>query len=145
MRKSKRYRLLYGRMAQKHLIYFARQDLLTTTIDDLLQSTRNEDILIVINISVISGPEPAVHKGPVISGWIISVAECYVRPANHNLSSFAWWEEGAIGVYNGYLCPDCHAHRASFVFSGRKWIAGYLVRCLCHTIRLDHRNRKRSF
>src|SRR5262245_17830622 len=71
---GKGYSLGYGGMIQKHVVHFLRCNFFSTTIDELLRTAGDKQIAIRIEVPLVAGPEPSMHKGMSRGRGIIVVA-----------------------------------------------------------------------
>ena len=79
----------YVWMAQQRLLDLGRGDLLPSPINDVLDAPNNEEVSVLVQISKITGSEPAVPKRGRGSGGIIVVSSRDGGTPQRNLSAFA--------------------------------------------------------
>jgi hypothetical protein len=63
VRQPKRDRLRHRRVIQQDVVDFTRADLFAAAIDRLLQSIRDEQVTVLVEVSRIAGSQPAIGKG----------------------------------------------------------------------------------
>ena len=76
-------------MAQQRLFDLGGRDLLPSSIDDVLDAANNEKVSVLVQISKVTGSEPAVPKRGRGSGGIIVVPPRDGGPPQRDLSAFA--------------------------------------------------------
>jgi hypothetical protein len=79
------------RVAQQRRLYLGGDDLLPSLMDDLLNSTDNEEIPLCVKVPQVAGSEPAVPKRGRGSGDIIVVTPGYSGTSQRDLSTSAGW------------------------------------------------------
>lgn len=80
MRRSERDSLRHCRMPEQNIVDFERRDLLTATVDQFLQATRQPQIPLGIDPPLVAGAKPAVGERGRSGFRVILVAIEYTRP-----------------------------------------------------------------
>src|SRR5882724_8009782 len=82
----KGHRLGYGGMVHQHVVHFLRSNFFSTTVDDFLDTTSDEEITLNIHISLVTRPEPARREGVAV-GCSVVIALHNARPTDYDLPS----------------------------------------------------------
>ena len=114
-------------MVHEHFVHFPRRNFFPTTIDDLLEAARDEQVAIGIQIPLVPRPEPAMREGAPVGRWIVVVALDDGRATHDDLAGFTRWQQGARLVHNGHLWARCHPYRTGLPLTWRQRITGYLT------------------
>ena len=111
MRNRKGYCLSYGRMLEEDLIDLARSNLFPAAVDDLLDTAREEQVAIGVQIPGITRPEPTMCECTAVGRWVVLVARHDGCASHHNLADCTGWQHGACVIYDGNFHAYCYAYR----------------------------------
>src|SRR5262249_40392342 len=101
-------------------------------------------VVLGIQISLVTRPEPALSEGMPIGYWIVAVA-LHDGPATHNdLTEYPCWQQGTHRIHNGHLYAHRHTHRSGFPLPLRWWMTSY-HRGFRQAVGLNDRHIKHSF
>ncbi len=92
MRSRKGHNLANRGMLQEHFIHFTGGNLFAPTVDDLLETARDENVTIGIQISLVTCPEPPIGEGTLVGRRIVLVALGDVRTTDDQLALLTRWQ-----------------------------------------------------
>src|SRR5262245_20113888 len=131
------------RVAKQHLFDLGWRDLLSSALDEILDSANNEEIDIMVEISEVAGSEPAVPKRILCSCRIVVVAPGDSGTPERDFSTLAGAKLSAFSVHDRYLGPGGSADRTRLASCQR--ICSNLRRALGHAVGFDHGHPEPSF
>ena len=133
----KGYSLGYGGMVHQHVVHFVRSNFFSTTVDDFLDTTGDEEITLNIHISLVTRPEPARREGVAVGRSVVGALH-NARPTDHDLPRGTCRQQVPKLIHNGQLCAHCQAHRTSLTRTRRQRITRDHGD-FCRPIGLNHR------
>src|SRR5207249_4833020 len=105
VRPAKGDRLVDGRMTQEHLLHLIRRNLLTTTVDELLQTAREHQRTTIFQISLVARTKPAATESGDIGVGGLQVARDDLRATQDYFTDLTRGEQSASGIHD----PDVRA------------------------------------
>ena len=139
------HRLFHIGMGTKHVVYFARRDLLAAAIDDLLDAAADGEIAIGIDDTEIAGAEPRRatlgigREGRGIGGLVVGVAARDIGAANDDFAFGAGRAESALCIERANFRTGRQADRAGLAWRRWQGIGSHLVGGFGHAIGFQHR------
>src|SRR5262245_8124373 len=132
-------------MSSQDVFDLGRRDFLTSPIDDLplFDPANEKKIPLRIQVTEITGPEPAIPKRRSIGCRVVFVPPREGRAAQGNFATFARCEPSTPAVQDRDLGPGRYADRAKFAPAYR--VGGALLDGFRHAIGLDDRDAKCGF
>src|SRR5262245_55644706 len=145
MRHAEADRFRDGWMRKEHLVDLARRDLLAAAIDHLLEAADEREVTIVVEKTLVAGPEPSIRERGRIGLGVVLVTAHDVQSLNTDLAALSTSE-----MVTGFVEDrDAHARprtdRTRFTRGWRQRVRRHLMRRLGHAVRLEHRRPKRGF
>jgi hypothetical protein len=112
----------YGGIVHQHVVHFLWSNFFSTTIDDFLHTTGDEEIPRSIHIPLVTRPEP-VRRGGVAVGRSVAVALHNTCSTYHDLPSGTRWQRVPALIPDGHLGAHGHSNRTSLARTRRQRIA----------------------
>src|ERR1700686_4871856 len=89
VRDAEAHRLFHGRVRLEHLVYLARGDLFSASIDQLLDPAHQPQVAVCIKHTEVAGAEPALRERARVGLGIALITVDHVRPAHGHLAVYA--------------------------------------------------------
>src|SRR5215510_8181015 len=105
---SKGCGLHYGGMLYKDIVHFLRRNFGPTTIDELLQTTSDEQVTVSIKKPQVACPEPAISIRFTGCCGVILIAFNDTRTAYDDLPDSSGWQLCALSIHHRHLLPYRH-------------------------------------
>src|SRR5215471_18523633 len=97
-------------MLHEHVINFPGRNLFAPTVNDLLETARDEQVPISIQKPLIPCLEPPIGEGTFVGCWIILIALSDVRTTDDNLALATRWQHVTHVVHHGNLWTRLYTH-----------------------------------
>src|SRR5580700_3205218 len=87
-------------MTQKNLIYFVRRNVFTAANDDVFDAARQVQVTIVVEIALVSGAKPSVHKSAGVCIGIVFISPKNIRALNSDFAALIVFERITLLVHD---------------------------------------------
>src|SRR5215471_6191148 len=132
-------------MAHQHIVHFLRRNFFSTTVNDFLDTTDDEEISLGIAIPLVTCPEPAIREDALIGRGVVVVAWHDRRTTHDDLADATGGQQGSCLVHNGDLRTCCYSDRSGLALTPRHWMTGHMTRSFGQTVDLNHRGMEYPF
>ena len=107
MRHAEADRLGHRGVREQHLVNLARRDLLAAAIDHLLEPSGQRQIAVLVEESLVAGPEPAIDERRGVGLGVVLVPADHVGSLDDDLAPLAGRQVPALGVHDADAARPC--------------------------------------
>ena len=126
-------------MAKERIVHFNGTDLLTTLVDEFLDTTRDNHVSIRIFHALVTRAEESVlGEGRLVGRGVVQVPLCHVLAADADLCPGTRGDFFTCVIQDSNIHAHSDAHAAGLALRGWERVTSHLVRGLGHSVGLQN-------